>query len=288
MAELRYEHENQGALHHQCIDELTSHIRVAPQHVVEVTTKSEAEKKRPDSPVRSTTPTSFVTVIEVKDSSPVCSSPTPPVSVSTLTSQGQSGEVGIIGSPCHSIDDSSISETLSRSDESVISTVQNVEVKRKIPPRYVEGVMCFEIISIIILLYFHSNRPPPKMARRVGPLADSPISIMETPPSPLNTGNAQTATSPSSNTINSAGTTSTPLNKSESMSSGSSDSNVKPSEFLRHKNDEKLLLKFSHGNIAKSGSNSSSESLINSANNEENLNIESFPISERVSSNQPV
>lgn len=66
---------------------------------------------------------------------------------------------------------------------------------------------------------------------------------------------------------------------------------MKPSAFLRHKHDEKLssvLLKFSHGNVAKSASNSSSESLINSTNNnEENVNIESFPISERVSVNQP-
>lgn len=131
------------------------------------------------------------------------------------------------------------------------------------------------------------DRPPPKMIRRIGPMADSPVAITETPATPSHTNTTQnTLPSMTTSTINSAGTTSTPINKNENVSGGSLDSNVKPSEFLRHKHDEKLssvMLKFSHGNIAKSGSNSSSESLINSTNNEENLNIESFPISERVS-----
>lgn len=108
-------------------------------------------------------------------------------------------------------------------------------------------------------------RPPPKIVRRVGPVAESP-SITETPPSPSHLFNQS----------------------SNNISYGSSDSNVKPSEFLRHKhNDEKLssvLLKYTKqdGNIIKSGHNSSSESLINSTNNEEALHAESFPISERV------
>lgn len=143
------------------------------------------------------------------------------------------------------------------------------------------------VANVLMNFHLYLNRPPPKMIRRIGPVADSPVSITETPPSPSNTSTAQnTSPAMSTNTINSAGTTSTPINKSENVSSGSLDSNVKPSEFLRHKHDEKLssvLLKFSHGNIAKSGSNSSSESLINSTNNDENVNIESYPISERVS-----
>lgn len=106
-------------------------------------------------------------------------------------------------------------------------------------------------------------RPPPKVARRVGPVMNE----IETPPSPSTTFGHQ---SPSNN-----------------QSISTSESNVKPSEFLRHKhNDEKLssvLLKYTqHGNITKSGQNSSSESLINSTNNEETLHVESFPISERV------
>lgn len=130
MAELRNKNESQGALHHQCIDELTSHIRIAQQQQrsVEIVAKPELDERKSQSPSRSVTPTSFVTVIEVKDSSPVCSSPTPQ---STIVS----ADVAVISSPSHSIDDSSMSETLSRSDESVISTVQNLEVKRKIPPR---------------------------------------------------------------------------------------------------------------------------------------------------------
>lgn len=132
MAKLRNKNESQGALHHQCIDELTSHIRTAQQHrAVETASTPDVEEKKLQSSSRSETPTSFVTVIEVKDSSPICSSPTP--APSSITNA--SGEVAVISSPSHSLDDSSISETLSRSDESVISTVQNLEVKRKIPPR---------------------------------------------------------------------------------------------------------------------------------------------------------
>lgn len=110
----------------------------------------------------------------------------------------------------------------------------------------------------------NSFRPPPKIVRRVGPVAESP-SVTETPPSP-----------------------SISFNQSVNNTHCSSDSNVKPSEFLRHKhNDEKLssvLLKYTktEGNVTKSGHNSSSESLINNASNEEILQVESYPISERV------
>lgn len=137
MAELRNKNESQGALHHQCIDELTSHIRIAQQQRgVDSTEKADVEARKSQSPSRSVTPTSFVTVIEVKDSSPVCSSPTPPPQSTMVSAAANvSSDVAAISSPNHSIDDSSISETLSRSDESVISTVQNLEVKRKIPPR---------------------------------------------------------------------------------------------------------------------------------------------------------
>lgn len=113
-------------------------------------------------------------------------------------------------------------------------------------------------------------RPPPKVARRVGPVqVESPISITETPPTPAHQPNNAQSTN------------------NTSTSTSSSDSNVKPSEFLRNKhNDEKLssvLLKYTQlGNTTKSGNNSSSESLINSTNNEETLHVESFPISERV------
>lgn len=113
-----------------------------------------------------------------------------------------------------------------------------------------------------LIIYF---RPPPKIARRVGPVAESP-SIMETPPSP-----------------------SISFNQSVNNTHSSSDSNVKPSEFLRHKhNDERLssvLLKYNKpdGNVTKSGHNSSSESLINNTSNDQQYQqVESNPISERV------
>lgn len=136
MTELKNKTESQGALHHQCIDELTSHIRSAQQQrAVDIAAKPAIDAKKSQSPSsRSVTPTSFVTVIEVKDSSPVCSSPTPPSTMASIAAHVPD-EVAVITSPSHSTDDSSISETLSRSDESVISTVQNLEVKRKIPPR---------------------------------------------------------------------------------------------------------------------------------------------------------
>lgn len=124
--------------------------------------------------------------------------------------------------------------------------------------------------EIHIFNFFVSiSRPPPKVARRVGPIPDAPTTIVETPPSPSNTFHA----------VN------TPT-RSNNQSTTSSDSNVKPSQFLRHKHsDEKLppvLLKHPQ-NISKSAQNSSSESLINNnTTNEETLHVESFPISERV------
>lgn len=114
--------------------------------------------------------------------------------------------------------------------------------------------------------------------------------MTETPSSPSGFSKT-TATPPSPSTIapnvTISSNTTTFFNKNDSGKSNSLDSNVRPSEILRHKyGDDKLttvLHKFSHGNIAKSGSNSSSESLINSTNNEEGLTVDSYPISERVS-----
>lgn len=121
----------------------------------------------------------------------------------------------------------------------------------------------------------HDNfRPPPKVARRVGPIADAPTAatIIETPPSPSMRAAAH---SPSNN-----------------QSNCSTESNIKPSDFLRHKHhDDKppsVLLKHPHGSISKSAQNSSSESLINSTNNEETLHVESFSISERVRHQQQI
>lgn len=130
------------------------------------------------------------------------------------------------------------------------------------------------------------------MIRRVGPPVEAPVIMTETPPSPSAMTKSLNATPPSPTTAHamltsSVTTTSTFGNKYDASKSNSLDSNVRPSDILRHKySDDKLttvLHKFSHGNVAKSGSNSSSESLINSTNNEEGLTVDTFPISERVS-----
>lgn len=105
------------------------------------------------------------------------------------------------------------------------------------------------------------------MARRVGPVPDSPTTVVETPPSPSTTTFGH---SPSAQPTN------------NNQSTYSSDSNVKPSDILRNKK----LAHTQHTSIAKSAQNSSSESLINSTNNEETLHVESYPISERVSSSK--
>lgn len=140
-----------------------------------------------------------------------------------------------------------------------------------------------EIFSFVIY------RPPPKTSRRIGPIAESPL-VTETPPSPSSTFNTHFQSSCSdSRNAKADGVDSRNANpaSSNTQQNKTADSNVKPSEFLRNKhNDEKLssvILKYTQqSNINKSAQNSSSESLINSTNNEETLHADSFSISERV------
>ncbi|XP_055304144.1 active breakpoint cluster region-related protein isoform X2 [Sitodiplosis mosellana] len=257
----------QGTLHHhQCIDELTSHLRN--------TQLKNVDDSKIASPTRSETPTSFVTVIEVKDPSPIPTSiatsptstsisiaandnvdskPEPTTPAPTLPQQQRPQQQQQQQQQQEEPKDETQSTVIEKNDENNASPVQTVEIRRKIPPR-----------------------PPPKVARRIGPVPDTPTTITETPPSPSTT------------------TFGHPQSPSNNQSTCSSDSNVKPSEFLRHKhNDEKLssvLLKYTqHGSITKSGQNSSSESLINSTNNEETLHVvESYPISERIKSYESI
>lgn len=105
------------------------------------------------------------------------------------------------------------------------------------------------------------------MARRVAPAP-------ETPPPQLPTTIAETPPSPSMTTFG-HNANSQPAHNNQSTYS--SDSNVKPSDILRQKKYVPPP-----NIIAKSAQNSSSESLINSTNNEETLHVESYPISERV------
>lgn len=133
------QNREQGTLHHhQCIDELTSRLRNVSSDKT-----SNAEESKIVSPTRSETPTSFVTVIEVKDPSPT--------QTSVLTSQA-STSIAIANEGLEIVrkDSTSSSPDLhhrdskygSRSsmdktfDESQPPTIQNSEIKRKIPPRY--------------------------------------------------------------------------------------------------------------------------------------------------------
>lgn len=131
----------QGTLHHhQCIDELTSHLKNAQfKHV---------EDGKITSPTRSETPTSFVTVIEVKD--PSTTIPT------TIASSQNSTSISIAANDSNTTDlkvettpvtTSTLSQQQSESKDEVQSTisekcdennaspVQTVEIRRKIPPR---------------------------------------------------------------------------------------------------------------------------------------------------------
>lgn len=128
--------EGQGALHHQCIDELSSHIRYAQQKVdeIKITANIDEKQSQQQSNSRSETPTSFVTVIEVKDSPITCSSPSLPTSASLPTSPAS---ISVI--PNSSIDDTyNGDDSIMKNEESCsMNTVQNIEVKRKIPPRLI-------------------------------------------------------------------------------------------------------------------------------------------------------
>lgn len=138
----------QGTLHHhQCIDELTSHLRnIQIQN-------AQADDSKVVSPTRSETPTSFVTVIEVKDPSPIQSH-----SSSTSTSTSTSTSISIAAAASEIVEDIKPEPSYSppalpqqdsndeiqldnksspaKNDENNVQPTQNIEVKRKIPPRY--------------------------------------------------------------------------------------------------------------------------------------------------------
>lgn len=105
--------QEHGALHHQCIDELSSHITSAQ-------VENGADSKNATvSSTSSVTPSSFVTVIEVKESTPI-------------TVETAAEDVILEESPSKlAIVDANRS---SRSDDSLSSTV-HLDVKRKVPPR---------------------------------------------------------------------------------------------------------------------------------------------------------
>lgn len=127
---------DQGTLHHhQCIDELTSHLRNA--EIKGDDTKSVA------SPTRSETPTSFVTVIEVKDPSPIQTSiaTSSPISTSISIAANESLEFKpepSVPAPIlqhQESKDESQTVIVEKCEERNASPIQNVEIRRKIPPR---------------------------------------------------------------------------------------------------------------------------------------------------------
>lgn len=134
----------QGALHHQCIDELTSHLRNTQVNNVIID-----DAKMLQSPTRSETPTSFVTVIEVKDPSPVSTPPassSPPMISATSISiaasnDNETSKTETTSTPAPAPNNNQPETTEDnqaptiKCDENAVSTVHNVEVKRKIPPR---------------------------------------------------------------------------------------------------------------------------------------------------------
>lgn len=129
----------QGTLHHhQCIDELTSHLRNTQAK------NALAENSKVASPNRSETPTSFVTVIEVKDPSPI---PTNIATSQTSTSISIAASDSLDSKPepmgaapillQHQDSKEEIQATpVEKSEECSASPVQSVEIRRKIPPRY--------------------------------------------------------------------------------------------------------------------------------------------------------
>lgn len=162
----------QGTLHHhQCIDELTSHLRN--------TQLKNVNDSKIASPTRSETPTSFVTVIEVKDPSPIQTSiatsptstsisiaandsadskPEPTTPAPTLPTQQQQRSSPLQQHQQQS--EESKEETQAtvaeKNEENNASPVQNVEIRRKIPPRYGRyyHLHLLSFIQIFICLFY--------------------------------------------------------------------------------------------------------------------------------------
>lgn len=139
------QNREQGTLHHhQCIDELTSHLRNTQLK------NAHTDDSKAVSPTRSETPTSFVTVIEVKDPSPIpaniaTSQTSTSISIAASDSSDFKPEPT---SPApilpqlqqqHKYQQESKEENQSiaieKSEEIIAVPAQNVEVRRKIPPR---------------------------------------------------------------------------------------------------------------------------------------------------------
>lgn len=123
--------------HHQCIDELTSHLRnMSCDNVLN------ADESKIVSPTRSETPTSFVTVIEVKDPSSIqmsMGSSNTSASIAIATETPEEKKEILSSSPELQHRDLNYGSRSSMDkifEDNCILPVQSVEIKRKIPPRY--------------------------------------------------------------------------------------------------------------------------------------------------------
>lgn len=146
------QNRDQGAqYHHQCIDELTSHLRNLSCDKV-----LNAEESKIVSPTRSETPTSFVTVIEVKDPTSIqmsmgSSITSASVAIATETPENSKKE-SLSSSPDlqHRESYGSRSSMDNIFEDNCMPPVQSVEKKRKIPPRYA--------LPIIFIIIFRTIR----------------------------------------------------------------------------------------------------------------------------------
>lgn len=134
--------QEHGALHHQCIDELSSHFTSGGGQVANGADNSKSNVV-PASPTPSVTPSSFVTVIEVKESSPMMSMD---AMASMVTEEQPVAEESPAKVATGDLNRSS------RSDDSFTSNV-HLDVKRKVPPRSVISSR-FYFVVFSVLLYF--------------------------------------------------------------------------------------------------------------------------------------
>lgn len=130
--------QEHGALHHQCIDELSSHFTSG-----QVANGADNNKSNvvPASPTPSVTPSSFVTVIEVGNlrKLPHDQEPTPMMSLEAMVTEETVAEESPVKVATGDLNRST------RSDDSFTSNPSNVhlDVKRKVPPRSVNNIRVF-------------------------------------------------------------------------------------------------------------------------------------------------
>lgn len=123
--------QEHGALHHQCIDELSSHLTSS-----QVANGADNNKSN----VVPASPTSFVTVIEVKESTPMQS--LEPMVTEEPVAEESPAKVAT----------GDLNRSTRSDDNSFTSNVQ-MDVKRKVPPRSVH-ISGFFFVLFFFLVFF--------------------------------------------------------------------------------------------------------------------------------------